>query len=374
MSTGSVFRRIAQDAINKKRNQLGDLVGNPSADLEVIEGSFESFVQHFDKGLDIYFTVGDTEAHEVHGEIKRKYDILVPPPIKGGFGLPITDESPAVNGGRFNDFLGDKSIYWHPAIGPRLVSGPIRDTWKQEGGEGGRLGYPVKDLKRWPTANPATDPAILWSTFENGAIAHTDDGTHDALVAQVTPDELSLVVHRQFDKQFHESPDNVGLHPDIKIESISAWSSDFVESSNRAIVYRLSGFRDNGLLQDTEFVFEIGLRFRLQMDAVFGSPSGASLLAEMAPGSLRVQAFGIGDSQVQSALQAAISTAFQAPKVLTDNVPVSDPNGPILFDLLVTSQGGLQFLINPLPTVIGNLRQLIVQRFIDENALPSLTK
>ena len=65
----------------------------------MIEGGFESFVQHFDNGLDIYFSAGDSEAHEVHGDITRKYDIVSPPSNKSLFGLPMTDESPAANYG-----------------------------------------------------------------------------------------------------------------------------------------------------------------------------------------------------------------------------------------------------------------------------------
>jgi len=135
-TVGSVFQRIAQEAIDKKRSQLGSLVGRPSAGLEVIEGGFESFVQHFDNGLDIYFSAGDSEAHEVHGDITRKYDIVSPPSNKSLFGLPMTDESPAANNGRFNDFGADRSIYWHPAIGPRLLRDPLRNSWRQQGGEG----------------------------------------------------------------------------------------------------------------------------------------------------------------------------------------------------------------------------------------------
>jgi hypothetical protein len=153
MPNGNHRRCISQDALVRKRSQLGSVVGNPNSDLEVVEGGFESFVQHFSNGWDIYFSAGDSEAHEVHGEIKHKYDTIAPVPVKSTFGLPITDESPAANGGRFNDFQGGKSIYWHPDIGPRVISGPIRDSWKQQGGEGGPLGYPVKDLRRWPTAN-----------------------------------------------------------------------------------------------------------------------------------------------------------------------------------------------------------------------------
>jgi LGFP repeat-containing protein len=368
----NVIHQLAQQAIDRKRAQLGALVGSPISDLQPVESAFEAFVQHFDKGLDIYFSAGDTEAHEVHGDIKRKYDIVAPDPNKGLFGLPITDESPATNGGRFNDFSNGHSIYWHPAIGPRVVKEPIRALWKQEGGEGGRLGYPVIDLKQWPTANPATDPPLLWSTFQNGAIVQTTDPPTDALVANIPADKLSQVVHKQFDVEIHKSPDNVGLDPGISIVSVSEWSSDLIESAGRVITYKLSGFRDNGLLQDTTFVFDIGLRFRLQMEQVFGSPSVGTLVAEMAPGSLVVQAFGLGDSQVQARLQDAILAAFQQPRVVAPNIPVSDANGPQILDLLVTPKGDMQFLINPLPTVIGNLRQLFIQRAIDEQVLPSL--
>jgi hypothetical protein len=369
--TGDVFRKMAQDAIDKKRSQLGGLVGNPSSDLEVVEGGFESFVQQFDNGLDMYFSAGDSEAHEVHGDIKRKYDILAPAQFKATFGLPVTDESPAANNGRFNDFVGDNSIYWHGAIGPRLVSGPIRESWKQQGGEGGTLGYPVKDRKRWPTTNPQTDPVILFSIFQSGdAIVNVPNvPAANALPAKIGRDPLSVLVRKQFDDQFHQQDDTIGFDPGVKIVSVSEWSSDLIESANRVILYRLSGFRSNPVVQDTTFVFDIGLRFRLQMEPAFGTPSQGSLLVEMLPGSLVVQCFGIGADTLQSRLQDGITNAFKDPLVVTDEahrIPVSDPNGPIILDLVVTPQAELNFLVHPIPTDVGNFRQLAVQRGIEK--------
>ena len=341
-TSGDEFRKIAQDAINLKRSQLGTLVGNPSSGLEVVEGGFESFVQHFDNGLDIYFTVGDSEAHEVHGAIKAKYDTIAPPAFKAGFGLPATDESPAANGGKFNDFGSDKSIYWHPDIGPRLVTGQIRESWKQRGGEGGELGYPVKDQTRWPTLDPSKDPVFLYSIFQNGAIAGSKDGVEKAGEVTVSPNDLSVIVRKQFDEKLKTVDDTLGLDAGVVTVGVSDWSLDAVVSANRVITYRLSGFRSNPVIQDTTFVFDIGLRFRLQPHDEF-VPTKSALVVEMLPGSLRVQAFGVGAGALQERLSDGISAALQSPVVLFDPIPVVDPDSvtPALLDLIVTSEAGL---------------------------------
>jgi hypothetical protein len=369
--SGDVFRKIAQDAINKKRAQIGDQAGNAISDLEVIDGAFESFVQHFGNGWDIYFSVGDSEAHEVHGEIKHKYDTVVPQPAKSVFGLPVTDESPAANGGRFNDFSNGHSIYWHPAIGPRVLFSTIRDSWRQQGGEGGPLGYPVKDLQRWPTTNTQTDPAILYSIFQSGdgIVNITNTGFGNALIAKIDRDPLSVLVRKQFDIRLKQVDDSLGLDAAVTIPVVSDWSADFVASSNRVITYHLSGFHSNPVVPDTTFVVEIGLRFRLQMPAVLGGPGStdkASLLVEMVPGSLKVQTFGIGAGTLQTRLQDGITDAFKDPIVVTDTIQIADDStGPVILDMTVTANADLHFLVNPVPKDVGNFRQLVAQRTID---------
>ena len=81
-------------------------------------------------------------AYQVYGAIGDKWRQLG---AERGFGYPITDERPAKNGGRYNDFENGGSIYWHPGFGAHVVYGAIRTKWHQLGREEGALGYPVSD-------------------------------------------------------------------------------------------------------------------------------------------------------------------------------------------------------------------------------------
>jgi hypothetical protein len=58
-------------------------------------------------------------------------------------GAPITEERATPDGvGRYNVFERG-SIYWTSTTGAHEVLGRIRDAWKAEGWEAGRLGYPT---------------------------------------------------------------------------------------------------------------------------------------------------------------------------------------------------------------------------------------
>jgi LGFP repeat len=63
----------------------------------------------------------------------------------GPLGYPTSDERATADGqGRAADFQGG-SIYWHPDTGAHAVTGAARDAWNANGGESGRLGYPISD-------------------------------------------------------------------------------------------------------------------------------------------------------------------------------------------------------------------------------------
>jgi uncharacterized protein with LGFP repeats len=84
-----------------------------------------------------------TGAHEVRGNIFGKWASL--DWERGFLGFPLTSELRAPDGrGRFNHFQGG-SIYWTPQHGAHEVHGSIRERWKRERWERGRLGYPISD-------------------------------------------------------------------------------------------------------------------------------------------------------------------------------------------------------------------------------------
>ncbi len=90
----------------------------------------------------------------------------------GILGAPITAEAGAPDGvGRYRVFERG-SIYWTPRTNADEVHGRIRDAWKDEGWEAGRLGYPTEDERAIPGGRR--------SVFEHGFI------TWDATTNQTT--------------------------------------------------------------------------------------------------------------------------------------------------------------------------------------------
>ncbi|WP_324192716.1 hypothetical protein [Nocardia transvalensis] len=98
--------------------------------------------QVFEKNISIYWSVG-TDAHYVGGFIRDKWGSLGWE--NSPLGYPITDEQKARKGdGRYNLFDGG-SVYWSPKTGAHAVWGAIRDTWVSNVAEAGRYGYPTSD-------------------------------------------------------------------------------------------------------------------------------------------------------------------------------------------------------------------------------------
>ncbi|MCZ2829738.1 N-acetylmuramoyl-L-alanine amidase [Modestobacter sp. VKM Ac-2986] len=65
----------------------------------------------------------------------------------GPLGYPTTDTVVLPGGGRFVHFQGGGSVYWTAATGAHVVRGAVRDAWARYGWEGGRLGYPVSEVR-----------------------------------------------------------------------------------------------------------------------------------------------------------------------------------------------------------------------------------
>ncbi|RMI33490.1 hypothetical protein EBN03_10190 [Nocardia stercoris] len=113
-------------------------------------------------------------AFDVGGAIEVDYNNLGGPDVLGD---PITPESPAANGGRFQKFTNNASIYWTPATGATEVGGRIRDKWASTNYENGPLGYPVTDEQGTPNGegryNHFQNGSIYWSL---GTDAHVVSG------------------------------------------------------------------------------------------------------------------------------------------------------------------------------------------------------
>lgn len=103
-------------------------------------------------------------AYDVVGAIRVEYDQV------GGaafFGNPLFNERDALDGGKFQDFQKQSSIYWHPTRTGgnkgRQIGGDIRTKWGSFGYERGFLGYPT-------TRETATRKPGRFNAFENGSI------------------------------------------------------------------------------------------------------------------------------------------------------------------------------------------------------------
>ncbi|MET0693863.1 MAG: hypothetical protein ABWY56_08025, partial [Propionibacteriaceae bacterium] len=318
-------------------------------------------------GADLYWS-HDTGAHEVHGDIRAKYDALGG--AGGRLGLPVTDESGTPDGyGRYNHFQGG-SIYWTDHTGAFLVFGGVRDAWAAQGWERGPLGYPVADQHTLAPMSPADHPQVSWTLFENGAAVATADGSAVARHGEITPTDLRRVVRRFFDEAFSASPDNVGLHPPVDLVNVSAWGKGFWSATPRSLTFALHGFHDNGLWADTDFKITVGLTFRLVWSMSFTEPTHKTLVVSLE--FLRVTSEnnsplggGIAAGPVVEAVTSGVHDRFfrggpdpAHPEVPDGSVFVAQfptgvdqrGNGGIdVIDVLTTSDGGLQVLVNPLP-------------------------
>jgi len=365
----SVLTRAELDAaaaaIRAKANDLGTLPGQPQADVVSIA---DGYVGRYE-GCDIYFTP-EHGAHEIHGDIRAKYNALVGPPW---LGLPITDETATPDGlGRFNHFDRSASIYWTAHTGPMLVRGAIRDIWAGMGWERGELGYPVADEHRLKTTAPVTDPVVLWSIFENGAILASRDGAKPVTRIAVPPDVLRLVVHRRFDKQIHESPENLGLYPQIETVRVSDWSYGFWQSDQRALLFRLHGFRDNGLASDTTFTVDLTLRLDFVPSDSLLEPDALTPYASLLHGS--AFADGLGADEISQGLIDAIVKEFTEPVALGDPIATgaitagSDANIDLV-GIITSADGGLSVLLNPF---MSSEKEAFIELVI-KNAVDALT-
>lgn len=156
---------IVHGRIYLKYRDLGDVhgwVGLPTADEAAAANGGR--VSHF-ANADIYWS-GGTDAHEVHGAIRARYEALGG---AGGFlGYPFTDETPVMNGGtevgRFNRFQGGV-IYWSAATDAWEVHGAIRDAWENSHkGAIGELGFPVSN------ETSSNGDNYRYNDFQNGTM------------------------------------------------------------------------------------------------------------------------------------------------------------------------------------------------------------
>lgn len=109
----------------------------------------------------IVVKIGDQEFPTTMA-IYRKYDEAK----KGPLNLQAP-KAPAkeIPGGRMQEYVSG-TIYWSQRTGARIVRGQILKTYLDNGGPGGKLGFPVGD--------ETTEGTAVYSDFEHGRIQLKD--------------------------------------------------------------------------------------------------------------------------------------------------------------------------------------------------------
>ena len=343
-------------SISLKASSLGaDFTGAATSPVESIGvGMQQTFANCI-----IYFSPA-TGPHEVHGDILRKYLANNGPAI---LGLPLIDEQGTPDGvGRYNHFALNASIYFSPNTGPMVVQGSVRDRWQEEGWERSGRGYPVRDA-----FSPA--PGEWAGDFQNGVIWADPDGFKEAKVAFLTPDQLLNVIWSFFDKQVHQSPKNIGLHPEKSLFHVSDTAYDFWQSRNRLVTVQINGFHDNGLAPDADFTATIVLLLqatyrpsRLETSGQNGAeavlqPAGYDITASLESGG-SVHAGGIGNDELVQGVNDAIEKALAVPIPL-GTIPAEVP----LLSFKVGQNGGVYAIVSP--TLAGGVAVVAIQHQMD---------
>ncbi len=365
-----------------------------------IEQAGRGYIVRYE-AADIYYSTA-TGAHEVHGDIRAKYNVFGA--ANGVLGLPAADETGTPDGiGRFNHFEGG-SIYWTLNTGPMMVRGVIRDMWAAQGWENSsQFGYPVIDYLT-TTGNPPEH----WNGFQNGGIYSKNNIAAEALVAEIAPQDLTDLVRKTFDKALKAADPDLGIEGGVNVLKVSDWGFGFWESRKRIITYEINGFYSNGipLVADPTFRLELQFLFELTTYADHCASIRSTLrdleaklksidkfLVEPVPGeqhppkpvlnpvwkelSNRVNAAGFALQECERANTSAYSTLSRVDKTLAvylphwristsgagsaklqerlvaaipDKFPLAVKTIPaiaLLIDVLVTPQGGLKFLLEP---------------------------
>ncbi|MGY5851375.1 LGFP repeat-containing protein [Salegentibacter sp. F14] len=120
-------------------------LGFPKSVAKKIPGGVEQIFQH----CRMYYKYGTAKAYEVHGAILSKF-IATGGIRKWGF--PVTNESDVIKNinnkakivGKFSEFEGC-TVYWKSGLGAFEVHGSIRKKYELMKGPLGKLGFPTSD-------------------------------------------------------------------------------------------------------------------------------------------------------------------------------------------------------------------------------------
>lgn len=136
--------------------------------------------QDFQRGSIVWSPA--TGAHLSTGAIRQKW--AATGFHNGQMGYPTSDEIGGLrDGGVYQNYEGG-SIIWSPATGAHITYGSIRTTWRAQGSEGGKLGYPTSDEYAVPggVAQNYQGGKIVWSPATGARIvAGAIGGKYDSM-------------------------------------------------------------------------------------------------------------------------------------------------------------------------------------------------
>lgn len=323
----------------------GPAVSNINSPTTVTGGKKVDF-----QNCDIYCSAA-TGTHEVHGDIRAKYD------AKGGpnsdLALPVTDETTTPDTiGRFNHFSGNGSIYWTPKTGPMEVRGGIRHSWASQGWERSRYGYPTSD-----ELNINQSPWQWYSDFQNGVIFWEGNAEKQPETASIN----GAGVVRVLKKLFKEKANDPKLSVDnVSIINVSNTRYDFWRSKNRTVTFRITGEYAVDWVPDPDYTIDLQLSF--DPTPVPNAHSECRVFVRMLTYHITTwNVFGIGTGELAQALKNSLESAFADPIELTEGQAI--PANAGLLSFKVMQDGGLTFFFRP--DGLGRIVASIVQTTLD---------
>ncbi|MDV6375558.1 LGFP repeat-containing protein [Deinococcus arenicola] len=334
--------------IDAKAAALGaGFTGNAVSGCEAVRGGHRRRFQN----ADIYYSPS-TGAHEIHGEIRRKYDVSGGP--NSDLALPVTDETTTPDGaGRYNHCSGNGSLYWHPRTGPMQVRGGIRARWAQTGWERGAYGYPTSD-----EMNIGQNPWQWYSDFQNGVIFFEGNGVVEPATASLSGAQVLAAFAAAFRSR------TAGDHR-VQIDStvvigVSDTGYNFTRSGNRVVTYRVSGEISSGhwYIPDPNFEVTIPVQFLASPQPDARRDVALSVRQAGVVG-IHVDNFaGIGIHAVANALHDKLAAIFNQP-ILLGSVPAAAG----LLSFKVMKDGGLTLYFRP--DVIGRFAAGTAQNMLN---------
>jgi LGFP repeat-containing protein len=306
----------------------------------------------------IYYSA-EHGAHEIHGDIRDKYDLLpkpMPLSVPIVLGIPVTDEQGCPDGkGRYNQFSNEGAIYWHPDTGPFAVYGDIRAAWAQAGWEAGLFGYPIRDQY---IPGPNETSYTIFCLFQNAAL-WLDNGVAVRSALNVTSDES---FREQLWERFNDQlPGQVvrmsvgvtvvghpGLQPETSTDSVTGYGYGFWKARNRIMTVTLHGFVSlNWGLPDPTFDAHLSLLVYEDNESHSGPGVPPNNIVGQGDHSvyvaltgLSVSASGLYSETVASKVSDAINNVLGTPlQIQRLDQRVQPPN---LFGLIVKQDGSVE--------------------------------